>query len=445
MVNLLAKKLRTVIMLLKISALAFFLMIPQAYSETIKQNLVVKVKNKNIFEQEFRSENYKNLFSNLYVLRDSSLNSEVLRKNKNIEYVEIEQKSQKRELAKDESLLINSSESREKSSTEHNDPLLRYVWSYGDAANNGMSVYEARREFGFNPEATITVAVIDTGVEYNHDDLKNVMWINTKEISGNGIDDDGNGYIDDIYGINTINRLKDGTASGDIRDIHSHGTHVAGTIGAESNNLIGIAGIASNVKIMAIRAVPHNGDESDIDVAESLIYAANNGARVVNCSFGKKRNEGGKLIPEALEHLNKMGVVVVVAAGNDRTNNDRILQYPASFEVDNLISVASTTNKGELSSFSNYGEKSVHIAAPGSSIYSTTPRNKYTSMSGTSMASPAVAGLVAEVLSFHPDMTPLEVKNLLMSSSIKSDDLKGKTVSGGRANLLRALEAARNL
>lgn len=432
-------------MLLKISALAFYLMTSHAYSASIKQNLVVKVKNKNIFEQEFRSENYKNLFSNLYVLRDSSLSSETLEKNKNIEYVEVEQKSQKRELAKDETILINSSESREKSSTEHNDPLLRYVWSYGDATNNGMSVYEARREFGFNPEATITVAVIDTGVEYNHDDLKNVMWVNTKEIPDNGIDDDGNGYIDDIYGINTINRLKDGTASGEVRDTHSHGTHVAGTIGAESNNLIGIAGIASNVRIMAIRTVPNNGDESDIDVAESLIYAANNGARVVNCSFGKKRNEGGKLIPETLEHLNKMGVVVVVAAGNDRTNNDRVLQYPASFEVDNLISVASTTNRGELSSFSNYGEKSVHIAAPGSSIYSTTPRNKYTSLSGTSMASPAVAGLVAEVLSFHPSMTPLEVKNLLMSSSIKSANLKGKTASGGRANLLNALEAARNL
>lgn len=432
-------------MLFKKSALVFSLIIPAISFASIKQNIVIKVKDKNLFEREFYTEKYKNLFGNLYVLRESTQNPTVLRKNKNVEYVELEQRSEKRELGKNEAFSINPNQLQSRNTSELNDPQLRYVWSYGSAADNGMSVYEARRQFGLNPEATITIAVIDTGVEYNHDDLKNVMWVNTKEIPGNGVDDDGNGYIDDIYGINMLVRLKDGTPSGDIRDSHSHGTHVAGTIGSESNNGIGIAGIASNVKIMAIRAVPNNGDESDIDVAEALIYAANNGAKVVNCSFGKKQNEGGKLIPETLEHLNKLGVTVVVAAGNDRTNNDRVLQYPASFQADNLISVASTTNKGELSSFSNYGEKTVHLAAPGSSIYSTVPRNKYGSMSGTSMASPAVAGLVAEVLSFHPSLTPIEVRDLLMRSSVKSNNLKRKTVSGGRADLLNALEEARNL
>lgn len=424
-----------------ISALAVNLLIPASYSASIKQNIVVKVKDKNKFEREFSSETYKNLFSNLYVLRQTSLDPLKLQKNTNVEFVEVEQKSFKRELG----TVAPTESNTEKMAGELNDPFLKQVWSYQDVAKNGMSVYEARREFGFNPEATVTVAVVDTGVDYRHDDLKNVMWINKNEIPGNGIDDDNNGYIDDVYGINTIKRLSDGTASGDVLDTHSHGTHVSGTIAAESNNQIGIAGIASNVKIMAIRSVPNNGDESDIDVAESFIYAANNGAKVINCSFGKKANEGGKLIPETLKHLNDLGVVVVVAAGNDRTNNDTRPQYPASFMADNMISVASTTSSGGLSSFSNYGEQTVHLAAPGSSIYSTTPKNRYESMSGTSMASPAVAGLVAEVLSFYPNITPLEMRNLLMRSSIKSDHLKGKTVSGGRANLLKALEAARSL
>lgn len=428
-------------MFLMISALAVNLLIPASYSASIKQNIVVKVKDKNKFEREFSSETYKNLFSNLYVLRQTSLDPLKLQKNTNVEFVEVEQKSFKRELG----TVAPTESNTEKMAGELNDPFLKQVWSYQDVAKNGMSVYEARREFGFNPEATVTVAVVDTGVDYRHDDLKNVMWINKNEIPGNGIDDDNNGYIDDVYGINTIKRLSDGTASGDVLDTHSHGTHVSGTIAAESNNQIGIAGIASNVKIMAIRSVPNNGDESDIDVAESFIYAANNGAKVINCSFGKKANEGGKLIPETLKHLNDLGVVVVVAAGNDRTNNDTRPQYPASFMADNMISVASTTSSGGLSSFSNYGEQTVHLAAPGSSIYSTTPKNRYESMSGTSMASPAVAGLVAEVLSFYPNITPLEMRNLLMRSSIKSDHLKGKTVSGGRANLLKALEAARSL
>lgn len=432
-------------MFLITSTLLLNLVTSNAYSSSIDQNFVVKVKDKNKFEKEFSNQKIKNLFSSIYILRDSSLSVEELKKNSNIEFVELEQKSLKRQMANPEISPLIPEDLSDKSAVEFNDPLLSQVWSYQDAASNGMSVYEARRQFGFNPEATITVAVIDTGVDYNHDDLKNVMWKNTKEIPGNGIDDDGNGYIDDVYGINTLKRLKDGTASADVMDGHSHGTHVSGTIAAESNNQIGIAGIASNVRIMAIRTVPNNGDESDIDVAESMIYAANNGARVINCSFGKKSNEGGKLIPETLKHLNNLGVIVVVAAGNDRTNNDTRLQYPASLESDNLISVASITKTGAMSSFSNYGEKSVHLAAPGSAIYSTTVRNRYTSMSGTSMAAPAVSGLVAEVLSFYPNISPIEMRELLMNSSVKSNSLKGKTVSGGKADLLQALEAARNL
>lgn len=433
-------------MFLKISALLICAVIPAAYSATIKQNLVVKVKNKNKFEKEFSSEKYKNLFSNLYILRDSTLSTDELKKNENVEYVEVEKRSEKRELATEvREVSAQEIQSFDKNASNHNDPMIPRVWSYNDASRNGMSVHEARVQFGLNPEATITVAVIDTGVDYEHEDLKNVMWVNEKEIPGNGIDDDGNGYIDDVHGINTLRRLKDGSASGEVMDTQSHGTHVSGTIGAESNNMTGIAGIASNVKIMALRAVPNNGDESDIDVAESLVYAANHGARVINCSFGKKKNEGGNLIPETLKHLNDLGVIVVVAAGNDRTNNDTVLQYPASFSADNLISVASSTKTGGISSFSNYGIRSVHVAAPGSDIYSTTPRNRYASLSGTSMASPAVAGLVAELLSFYPNLTPIQVRNIIMKSSVKSSVFTEKTMSGGKANLLNALEAAKNL
>ncbi len=147
-----------------------------------------------------------------------------------------------------------------------NDPKLSRLWAFKDSDDNGMSVLKTYKEFGtVKNQEPIIVAVVDTGVDYNHEDLRDIMWVNTGEIPGNGIDDDGNGYVDDIHGINTLIRDSEGNATGDMMDDHSHGTHVSGTIAATQNNGIGIAGVASNVRIMGIRSVPSRGDETDVD------------------------------------------------------------------------------------------------------------------------------------------------------------------------------------
>jgi len=306
-----------------------------------------------------------------------------------------------------------------------------------------MSVNRAYREVINGQESKVIVAVVDTGVDYNHEDLKDVMWKNTAEIPGNNIDDDGNGYIDDVHGINTLKRDSNGNATGDMADTHSHGTHVSGIIGAKQNNSVGIAGVAGNVKIMDIRTVPNNGDELDVDVVESFLYAAKNGAKIINCSFGKAHNEGGLAVSETIKHIGETyGVLVIAASGNSSQDIDRRLTYPASFENEHLMVIASTSKRGGMSYFSNYGKKNVDLAAPGSSIYSTTPGNRYSSMSGTSIASPASAGIAAEVLSQNPQLRPLELKELLMNSTTKVGRFSSKLVTGGRVDLYSALQKA---
>lgn len=325
-------------------------------------------------------------------------------------------------------------------SSVFNDPEVSRVWSFKDLEENGVSVERAYREFQSKDQKEVIVAVVDTGVDYNHEDLKDVMWKNPGEIEMNGIDDDNNGYIDDIYGINTLIRSKDGKATTNIMDTHSHGTHVSGTIGAKQNNQKGIAGIASNVKIMGIRTVPNNGDERDIDVAEAFIYAAKNGAKIINCSFGKFNNEGQNLIPDTIKYIGEnYNVLVVAAAGNDSSDLDKNPSYPASFKNDNLLVIASTSESGKLSYFSNYGKVDVDVAAPGSNIYSTTPNNRYGSMSGTSMATPTTVGVLAEVLSHNEKLSAVELKNLVMNSSTKSSFYKNKMQSEGRVDLYNTL------
>jgi subtilisin family serine protease len=225
-----------------------------------------------------------------------------------------------------------------------------------------------------------------------------------------------------------------------MMDTHGHGTHVSGTIGAKQNNGLGIAGVASNVQIMGLRTVPNSGDETDVDVAEAFLYAARNGAKIINCSFGKSHNEGGDLIKETIEYIGEeYGVLVVAAAGNSSQDIDRRLTYPASLDSENLLVVASHSKYG-MSYFSNYGIKNVDVSAPGSSIYSTTPGNRYSSMSGTSMASPNTAGAAAEILSRSPSLSPVQIKNIMMSSVNKGSRFESKVASGGMVDLNSALK-----
>ncbi|MCO4792245.1 MAG: S8 family serine peptidase [Bacteriovoracaceae bacterium] len=386
----------------------------------------------------------KHLFGTMYVVHTNNLQEleSRLLEDKGVLYVERDQKSPKSELPVAQPLLPSQWD-MEKEAGQFNDPRLSKQWTFKNSERGGISISRAYQNRRSQPREEIIVAVVDTGVDYTHEDLKEVMWTNPGEIAGNGIDDDGNGYIDDIHGINTLVRDSDGNATVNMKDTHSHGTHVSGSIGAQQNNGKGIAGIAGNVKIMGIRTVPNSSDELDVDVIEAFLYAAKMGAKVINCSFGKDRNEGGMAVSETIEHIrDTYGVLVVAAAGNSSRNIDRRPTYPASFANDNLLVVASTSSRGSMSYFSNYGLTGVDVAAPGSGILSTTPNNRYSSMSGTSMASPNTAGVAAEVLAHYPELGPVELKKVLMDSVTKSSRYNGKVVSGGRVDLEKALELA---
>jgi thermitase len=330
-----------------------------------------------------------------------------------------------------------------------NDPQMSKLWAFSD--KGGMDVAGAYNNLPNHAPAITIVAVVDTGVDHNHEDLKDIMWTNPGEIAGDGIDNDGNGYIDDIHGINVLVRTSSGQATVNTMGSHWHGTHVAGTIAATQNNHIGIAGVASHVRIMAIRTVPDNSDELDSNIVEAYQYAARNGARILNCSFGKDKNEGGMVVRDVINEIGKKhGVLVVASAGNDSSgpfswhNNDTSPKYPAAFDSENLLVIASTTSSGSLSSFSNIGKMTVDLAAPGSNIFSTIIGNKYGMASGTSMASPNTVGVAAMVLSYYPQLSGVQLKKVLMDSVTKVPDFASKMASGGRVNLKNALQLAGN-
>lgn len=401
-----------------------------------ESRLFVKVKN-NLPEHELIKKS-KHLFGQYYLIETTNASKLALEIKDQVAFVEKNYYAGENKLPEPEAI---KNEPIRDNFTAFNDPRVNRIWSFRDGVDHGVSVNRSYlAPLGLEKEEII-VAVVDTGVDYNHEDLKSNMWVNSAEIAGNGIDDDQNGYIDDVHGIDTLERVG-GVATGDPMDTHSHGTHVAGTIGAIQNNNVGIAGIASNVKIMAIRTVPNRGDETDADVVESFLYAAKHGAKLINCSFGKKHNEGGMVVNETMNHIGATyGTLVVAAAGNDSSNNDRSPKYPASFDSDYLLVVASTSSGGGMSYFSNYGKATVDIAAPGSGVYSTVPGNRYRSMSGTSMACPTTVGVAAEVWSHFPELGALELKQSLMDSVTPVGRFQNRMVSGGRVDLYQTLQS----
>ncbi len=445
-------------------------------------------------------------------------------------------------------------------------------WPHMDILTDSIPGMSTNRAYDFlkgKKGVTVIVGIADSGVDINHEDLKDVIWTNPNEIAGNGIDDDKNGLIDDIHGWNylgttvkedleyiriiknpsittpeevarakalldtkikaaetgkaqnegmllrvnnahesltkhlgKVDYSKDDVAGiksedesimqsvavasqmlgyfknmakasdyfkgkinesiemlngdnlkhdyrkqvGDNEEDFStkhygnndvltdaphamHGTHVSGTVAASRNNGIGMDGVASNVKIMAVRVVP-DGDEYDKDVALGIRYAVDNGAKVINMSFGKAFSPHSKWVYDAMKYAEKHDVLLVKAAGNSSENIDlpSYLHYPtdspesgAKEIVDNVLTVGAMTrhfDKGLVASFSNYGKTRVDIFAPGLEIYSTTPNNKYRSIQGTSMASPAVAGVAALVRSYYPKLTASQVKHIIMNSGI---------------------------
>lgn len=273
----------------------------------------------------------------------------------------------------------------------------------------------------FQSRDNVVVAVIDTGVDYKHEDLKDSVWINEDEIPGNGKDDDGNGFADDVYGWDFYNGDKTVctyTQRGKAKaaDNDNHGTHCAGTIAATANNGVGIAGVASNVnvKIMIVKALGGaNGATSTSKLVKAIRYAVSNGADIINASWGGWVDEQDNALKKVIA---QSGCLFVAAAGNSGADNDKIACYPASYNqhLSNVISVGSVDCDGTMSYFSNYG-KSVDILAPGSDIYSTIVGG-YGKMSGTSMAVPFVSGIAAMLYADKQGLYPENVRDVLLQS-----------------------------
>lgn len=428
----------------KMILLASLLVSSLSFAQAINYShdlVMVKMKPGSVLASVPSAQTIRHLFADVYVVKTNNLYrlEAELKSHPNVVLVERDYHAPKRELAK----VVATPKSMNLDNTVFNDPYVSKIWSFNNASLYGVSVLSAYTNATSAAKETILVAVVDTGIDYNHEDLKNIVWTNEDEIAGNGVDDDNNGYIDDIHGINTLVRDSAGRPTPEIMDGHSHGTHVSGTIGAEQNNNTGIAGIASKVKIMGIRTVPNSGDETDVNVVESYIYAAKNGAKLINCSFGKAVNEGGQIVKEAMDYIGKeYGVLVIIAAGNDSSNIDSRPTWPASYTSENTLVIASTGSNGALSYFSNYGATSVDVAAPGSNIYSSTPGNTYQSMSGTSMATPTTVGVAAEVWSHYPHLTHMQLKKVLMDSVTKMSGFAGRMQAAGRIDLEKALALA---
>ncbi len=282
----------------------------------------------------------------------------------------------------------------------------------------------------------VIVAVLDTGVRYTHFDLASQMWRNPGEVAGDGVDNDGDGFVDNVFGINAITR------SGDPTDDNGHGTHVAGTIGAAANNNHPHVGVAWNVRLMAVKVGDSQGNILTSDIITGVDFAILKGAKVINCSFGGYQFVQAE--EDAFRRARNAGVLVVAAAGNDRNDNDSFPFYPASYALDNIISVAALDRRDGLASFSNFGQTNVHVGAPGVEILSTDNMadNAYVLKDGTSMAAPHVTGVAALIFSLTNTMSYSEARNRIVFTTTPVPGLTATTSTGGRVNAYRALTTA---
>ena len=310
-------------------------------------------------------------------------------------------------------------------------------------ANIDINIEDAWKTYSETEnKRTVTVAIIDTGIDTTHSDLKDSIWVNEDEIPGDSIDNDGNGYVDDVNGWNFVSNSNE-ICTGEE---DSHGTHGAGTIAAAWNNG-GIAGItdSTHVKLMVLKALGGSeGKGSPESVIEAIKYAEANGADICNLSFGSSN-----CTPEFEAAIRDSKMLFVVAAGNGNQYQigydiDKSPVYPASLPYDNVITVGNLLFNGHLDESSNYGATSVDLAAPGTYILSTIPGDSYAYMSGTSMAAPMVTGAAALIYSARTDLNLQDIKTAILSTVHKLAPLKGKTATGGMLDVSAAIKWTKN-
>ena len=352
------------------------------------------------------------------------------------------------------------------------DPLLNKKWGMTD--NDVQGAWNAS---GSKGSEQVIVAVIDTGIDYTHEDLRDNMWRNPGEVgkdangaerATNGIDDDGNGFIDDVIGWDF------GRGDNKPYDLHKsgfalltggnpgHGTHVAGNVAATGDNGKGVAGVAPNVKIMAMRFLTEEGSGTTEGAISAIKYAVDNGAQILSNSWGSEGDgddkEASQALQDAIQYSMDKGTLFVAAAGNGRqgkgydNDSDSKPAYPASYSHDNIISVAAVDKTDQLGSFSNWGRNTVDIGAPGVAVFSTVPDNAYqdtvinipglivATWDGTSMAAPYVSGAAALYLSANPNADWREIKAAILSSATPISALNGKSVSNGKLNVRKLMQ-----
>lgn len=324
------------------------------------------------------------------------------------------------------------------------DPAMSQAWGLQHIdLSRALRVSQGSRD--------IVVAVIDTGIDVNHPDLRNNLWVNPGETgndakgvdrAGNGIDDDGNGCVDDIYGCNFI------TMRGEMKDLadnHGHGTHISGIIGAEAGNGIGISGVSPKVRLMTLKYYDPTAKNANnlLNTVNAIHYAVlmkkkyNIDKMIINYSGGGVEYSREEFI--AVESARKAGILVVAAAGNERSNSDKFKYYPASYDLDNIISVTAVNPKTQVLPSSNYGTQTVDIAAPGENIYSTMPEGGYGLMTGTSQATAFVTGVAALIMAHNSEFSAEEVKKYILKTGDNIPSLSKLTRTSKRLNSYRAL------